>query len=139
MSIENTFISVLKNNGYSQTKPRQVVFEALQKYQPLTQAQLAKKLSKKIDRASVYRSLELFEELGIVQIVWLGYKSHLELSELFSAHHHHLTCYNCGKVIAVEDHELEDHLAQIAGKFGFSPQNHQVEINGICLGCSKKN
>ncbi len=136
MSIETTFASVLKNNGYSHTKPRLVVFEALQKNQPLNQAQLASKLAKKIDRASVYRSLELFEKLGIVQRVWLGYKSHLELSELFSAHHHHLTCYNCGKVIAVEDHELEEHLAQIAKKFGFTPQNHQVEINGTCLACS---
>lgn len=138
MSIETTFVSVLKNNGYSQTKPRQVVFEAMQKNQPLTQAQLANKLEKKIDRASVYRSLELFERLGIIQKVWLGYKSHLELSELFSAHHHHLTCYNCGAVIAVEDRELENHLVSIAAGFGFSPQNHQVEINGICLACSKK-
>jgi Fur family transcriptional regulator, ferric uptake regulator len=137
MAAIETLQTILKNNGYSITKPRQIVFEKLLQNQPLNIAKLAKLCARQIDRASVYRTVTLFEKLGIVTKAWLGFKSHLELSEAFSPHHHHLTCLKCGAVIAVEDRFLENNLAHIAARFQFEPTSHQVEISGLCAKCKK--
>lgn len=138
MVSETSLVAILKNNGYSITKPRQLVFQALAKHQPISLVKLCQVVEPKIDKASVYRTIELFQQLGITQRVWLGFKSHYELSEAFSAHHHHLTCLSCGSVIAVEDRNLENNLAGIAERFGFAAQSHLVEIAGACLNCQQK-
>src|SRR3990167_8778181 len=130
-----TLKAILKKHDYSLTKPRQLVFKTLQQNQPLNAARLARHLDTKIDRASSYRTLALFEKLGIVQRVWLGFKSHFELSDAFSPHHHHLTCLSCGAVVAIEDANLENNLSAIAGRYGFAGQAHHVEINGQCSVC----
>ncbi len=136
MSNLETLSKTLKKNGYSVTAPRKAVFEQLLRNQPLSVAKLAKICSPKINRASVYRTVALYEQLDVINRVWLGYKSYLELSDVFSPHHHHLTCLKCGAVIAVEDVYLENSLAQIATRFRFKPEQHNVEISGVCQLCN---
>jgi Fur family ferric uptake transcriptional regulator len=89
-----------------------------------------------VDRASVYRAVELFEALGIVQRLNTGWKYRLELTDKFAAHHHHLTCTNCGKTIAMNEAELERVIEQLARSHGFRPTAHQIELQGICAVCA---
>jgi len=89
-----------------------------------------------IDRASVYRSTELFEKLGIITRIPNGWKYRLELGEKFLEHHHHATCSNCGASIALpEDKSLEKHLRELAAKRHFALQAHQIELVGLCEAC----
>lgn len=89
------------------------------------------------DRASVYRTISLFEQLGIVHRLQIGWKYKLELTDKYSHHHHHLTCSSCGLVIPLsEDHTLEHQLAHMARQHGFVPESHQLEIRGRCQQCS---
>lgn len=129
--------STLKSHGYSITKPRRQVFAALQANETQTMHQLVDRCPD-IDRATIYRNVELFEQLGIVQRLQIGWKYQLELTDNFVHHHHHLTCTRCGVVIALaEDPELEARLLTLAAETNFQASDHQVEIRGICLQCQR--
>jgi Fur family ferric uptake transcriptional regulator len=130
---------ILKENGYSLTLPRQIVFKVIANNTPLFTSELISHSSDQIDRASVYRTIELFTRLGIINRVNVGWKHKLELSEKFIGHHHHLQCTSCGKVIDMpENAELESKLTKIARSQNFLIRSHQVEIFGICPECSEK-
>ncbi len=127
----------LKGQG-SLTLPRQVVFSALLGHEPQTMAQLVAVCADQIDRASVYRTIALFERLGIVQRLQIGWKYKLELSDAFHHHHHHLTCLKCGRTTPLpEDKQLENRLQQLAQTQNFTMQGHQLEVQGLCQNCLK--
>jgi len=129
--------STLKHHGQSLTRPRQIVFDALQGKEPQTMAAIVKACPQ-IDRASVYRTINLFEQLGIVQRLQIGWKYKLELSDAFHAHHHHLTCVKCGGIIPFEeDLSFEKSLIALAQVNNFDMSGHQLEIQGVCQNCSK--
>ncbi len=130
---------ILSGNGYSMTKPRMDVFQDLaEKDQPITIAAVVYNLPD-IDRASIYRTIGLFEELGVIHRVWNGFKSKIELSETFSPHHHHFSCNNCGVILALDSERLESSLHDLEAMNGFSLTQHSVELRGICKSCSAKN
>lgn len=130
--------TTLKAHGQSLTGPRQVVFAALQDQEPQTMQQLVAACAVRVNRASVYRTVALFERLGIVQRLQIGWKYKLELSDSFHHHHHHLTCSNCGRVIPLpEDTVLEALLRALADSQHFAMRDHQLEIQGLCKTCQK--
>lgn len=134
-SLLRRFENTLRAAKYSHTAPRRVVFEALLSG-PATPARLSESLSSKVDKASVYRTVQLFEQLGIVNRVWQGFKSHIELSEIFLPHHHHAVCQRCGAVADIASPELEQVLARLARQHGFLTVDHSVELSGYCGECS---
>jgi len=130
---------VLKDNGYSMTKARQFVCELLWDREPQSMHELAEHLNGVIDRASLYRAIGLFERLGIVHRIYIGWKYKVELSDIFSHHHHHISCVSCGKIVAIkEEDELEELLGKIAKRYSFEAQGHQLEIQGLCEVCQLK-
>jgi Fur family ferric uptake transcriptional regulator len=135
--VADQFEKTLKLAGYSVTWPRTLVFGALQHEEPLTMAELVARCTN-IDRASVYRTVDLFEHLGIVQRLQLGWKYKLELSDVFHTHHHHLHCTSCDTTIALPaDTSLEQKLKKTAQNFGFRLDSHQLELSGVCAKCQQ--
>lgn len=133
-----TIATVLRQNGYSLTKSRQAVFNAMTDAGPITMAQLVNKVRAYADRASVYRTVELFEKLGIINRLQIGWKYKLELSDIFTEHHHHATCLQCGKVVAIEeDAALEKGIQSLGQSAGLTVTAHSLEIRGICSKCSQ--
>ncbi len=131
-----TIATVLRQHGYSVTKSRQAVFNALLDTGPITMAQLTNKVHTHTDRASVYRTVELFEKLGIINRLQIGWKYKLELSDLFTDHHHHATCLQCGSVAGLEeDTALEAGIRRVAAEAGFALTAHSLEIRGLCPAC----
>lgn len=135
LSVQDDFRLFIKREGHSATRVRMAVFDALVGQEPLSMAQLVGRV-RGVDRASVYRTVNLFERLGIVQRLNTGWKYKLELTDKFSDHHHHLTCTKCGRTVALSEHELERFIEQLARAHGFTPGTHQIEIQGICQICS---
>jgi Fur family ferric uptake transcriptional regulator len=126
----------LKRHRQSLTKARRVVFAALQDKEPQTMREVVLACWDQVDRASVYRTIALFERIGIVQRLQIGWKYKLELSDTFHHHHHHLTCETCGKTIPLaEDPLLEKRLRSLAQTQNFMMRGHQLEIQGICQNC----
>ncbi len=137
--VHDLFVEALKKGGYSSTKSRKIIFDVLIDQEPLSMNELVDKVKKRVDRASVYRTIELFEKLGIAHRLQMGWKYKLELTDTFNYHHHHISCTNCGKVIPVhEDTILESSISTLAKEYGFKATNHQIEIQGLCKDCTSK-
>jgi Fur family ferric uptake transcriptional regulator len=130
------FKTTLKAKNQSLTKTRLAVFRALQDKEPQTMREVVAACKGQADRASIYRTIALFEKLGIVQRLQIGWKYKLELSDAFHHHHHHLTCTNCGRTIPLpEDRQLEARLHTLSRTQDFIMKGHQLEIQGLCENC----
>lgn len=130
--------TVLRQHGQSLTAPRRAVYSALQGEEPQTMHALVARCAD-IDRSSVYRTIDLFERLGIVQRLQTGWKYAFELSDQFHEHHHHATCLGCGQAqVLPEDAGLEAQLDQLAASVDFRVTRHQLELQGWCADCWAK-
>jgi Fur family ferric uptake transcriptional regulator len=129
----------LKSHGYSLTKPRRVIFEHLLIADAQSMKQLSTALTSVLDRATIYRTIKLFEELGIVQRLTIGWKYKLELSDVFHGHHHHVSCVSCNSLLPIaENGPIEKLIAEISSEHNFHPIRHQLEIEGYCQDCFHK-
>lgn len=132
------FKQILKDNNKSVTKSRMIVFNNLLESRFQSLYEINKKTKKDINRSSLYRIIEMFESLGIIEKVPIGWKYKIELSDIFINHHHHITCRSCNKMSVAEfNSDLEKMIDDIANKANFNMQRHQIEINGICADCQK--
>ncbi len=129
--------AILNDNGYSVTKQRLLVFELLVANESLTISELHALTKHKIDRASLYRAITLFEALGVVERLNIGWKYKIELSDQFIKHHHHLTCLNCHRTININENDIEKIISRLAKKHKFKPIKHQLEVQGYCSSCIK--
>jgi Fe2+ or Zn2+ uptake regulation protein len=132
----DTLKTLLKQDKASLTKPRKLVFDLLMNQEPQSMQVLAQRAKGKVDRATVYRTIDLFERLGIARRLNIGWKYKIELSDVFTGHHHHMYCTNCGRMYDLpENLMLETMIDTVAAKSGFSPRGHQLEIYGLCQNC----
>lgn len=130
--------TLLHSSGNRLTAPRQAVFEALQDAtEPLSLAQLSEQVGQ-VDRTSIYRTLELFAQLGIIDIVHIGWKKRYELAGPFKPHHHHLQCAQCHELIELKTPELEQLIGTIAKTHNYTVTYHHFELQGLCQKCSVK-
>ena len=91
--------------------------------------------------ATVYRSVELLNTLGILSRIDFGDgRARYELAgENPKKHnHHHLLCLNCKKVIEFEEDLLDDLEKIIEKKSDFKIENHEVKFFGYCSECRCK-
>lgn len=135
-STDTLFETILKENGYSLTKQRKVLFDLLAGQEPLSMHELVVKAAESMDRASVYRTVEVFEKVGIVRRINIGWKYKLELSDKFTEHHHHLTCLSCKHIVPINETALETFIHKLATEYAFKPIEHQIEIQGYCEACT---
>lgn len=130
---------ILKDNSLRITYARSYVFDLLWNEEPQTMNQLEKRAKGTIDRVSIYRTVSLFEKLGLVQRLIVGWKYTIELSDVFTKHHHHISCLGCGRVVSIkEDRTIEKLIYDFADKYGITAERHQFEIQGYCKMCQLK-
>jgi Fur family ferric uptake transcriptional regulator len=126
----------LKSKGFSLTNVRRTIFGLLWQSQPQAMNELMSRGRGQFDRASLYRTIKLFESIGIVQRVNIGWKYKLELSDSYLAHHHHLICLSCGRLIELKsDKKIERLIDELVELHNFTPTGHQLEIQGYCVSC----
>lgn len=134
----DTLKALLKKDGASLTGPRKIIFDLLLNQEPQSMQVLAKRAADKVDRATVYRTIEVFERLGIVRRLNIGWKYKIELTDVFQGHHHHFYCTNCSKTYSLPANTmLETMIDSAVAKEGFSARGHQLEIYGLCSSCSR--
>jgi Fur family ferric uptake transcriptional regulator len=86
-----------------------------------------------VNRSTVYRTLELFSELGLVSVTDLG--GGARQYELLDQPHHHLICHRCGGAIEMDDALVEPMREAIHARYGFVPQVDHLALFGFCLEC----
>lgn len=129
----------LREESYFITEPRQAVIQYLTDTDsPVTIDEITDSVeSEGINRSSVYRTINLFEELGIVdKVLFRDGINRVEMSSDFGGtHHHHLVCQECERVIEFEECGIEN-LQRIADiKHGFDVDSHYMEFYGLCREC----
>lgn len=133
--MDSDFETIFANKQLRLTTPRRRVFAAMRRAgEPMTASSIAKQCPT-MDRTSIYRTLELFTQLGIAHSVPIGWKQRYELASPFRSHHHHLTCLSCGKLVDIHSPQLERAMTKIAHGNGFAATEHTFEIRGLCETC----
>lgn len=134
--MEEAFDDILKRNGYKITLPRKEVFKVLQKAESPVRVTDIVRRCESVDKASVYRTIELFTKLDIVRTVPSQWHILYELADSFVPHHHHLVCTNCHATKTIHPEALERLVTNISRRHGFTPAHHHFEITGLCQECS---
>ena len=134
-----TFAEYLSSKDLKLTKERKAVLEELFLHPGHLEAEeLAHNLRKKkksASRATIYRTLDLLVESGIVRKVDLGHgHSHYELG-LDHPHHEHMICLKCGRVFEFSDRSIEKALSRLCRNSGFEHTSHRFQIFGYCDKC----
>lgn len=132
--------SALRRAGYRSSAPRMAIVETLANHGCLLTARdIADRLrseGRDIGVATVYRSLELLEGLGLLHRLDTGEgPSRYEPAHPSGEHHHHLICNRCGRVSAFEDAGLERSVQKMARRLTFRVEGHDVALRGTCTAC----
>lgn len=104
----------------------------------LAHADIEKKTGDKMDRVTIYRTLQIFEEKGIIHSIPTAdnsVKYALCKETCAEGHHHdnhvHFICNDCTKTICLDDVLVPD----VKLPRGFKPQLSQMVVNGLCKDC----
>lgn len=131
-------LDALRAAGYRSTAARKAVCEvvAAAHDRHLTAADVLAATSAagtRVDRATVYRTLEALEEAGILRHGHIGHGPTVyHLAE--ERPHQHLVCRRCGTTVAIPREELEVFLREIVERTGFVPDDH-FALGGFCRDC----
>lgn len=131
-------MSALDRAGYHATGPRRAMAELVRDrnghFSALDLLEEAKRRRLRVGRATVFRALELFEELGLVERIHLPTGEHAYVvCEI--AHHHHVICDRCGRSREVGDLGMETIADLVSARTGYSVDAHRVELYGLCPEC----
>jgi Fe2+ or Zn2+ uptake regulation protein len=126
------FHARLLRAGRSVTQPRDVVFGAFIRLGPCTMKALVAELVGRIPAMTVYRTVRLFRELGVVDMIR---QDVIELRPPFKQHVHYLVCEQCGRQVGFNDEQLERQLERLAAGRRWAMSYHRVELVGQCGVC----
>ena len=96
--------------------------------------QRSKKAYPYMDIATVYRTLHLFKDLGVVTEVAIGERLHYELTDP-AGRHHHMVCRMCNGAFNLGPHYLEEFRRTLISDFSFEPDLEHFTISGVCADC----
>ena len=88
-----------------------------------------------LGRSTVFRTVELLVDLGFLDRVTFADGSERYHAVQPGTHHHHLTCEECHRVVAVDVCIPESLLAAVAQQSGFTLAGHRIELFGRCPDC----
>ena len=127
----------LRSKGYRLTPQRELVLHAVERLGHATPDEVltaVRRESQAINISTVYRTLELLEQLGLVR--------HAHISDRAPTYHStarpthlHLVCRTCGSVTEVSPEVVEPLTRRLHGDFGFATDVGHLTIFGTCRGC----
>ncbi len=129
---------ILREKGYKLTPQRIMVLDTLHEAEEhITAPEIYARVRVKypgINKSTVYRTLELLKEMGLVAETELGgerlYYHHAE-----KGHHHHLVCQKCGKIIDLDEDLLLPLRNALRQTYRFEAELKHLAIFGHCLRC----
>jgi Fur family ferric uptake transcriptional regulator len=130
--------TLLRERGLRLTPQRQQVLEALRRLGHATPEQLFAAVAAQVpgvNITTIYRALELLEELNLVTHVHLSHGAptyHFAGDDL----HVHMVCRACENVMELDTAELQPLAARLQEQYGFGLDISHVALFGLCRGCS---
>ena len=123
-------IGKMRGAGYKATPQRTAVLRALiaEQHQSLEEIRAR---CPEVGLVTVYRTLDLLNELGIVRRLDLGDRARYELAE---DHHHHMICESCDDISEFDECPLDSTLLPVENS-DFEIRSHSLEVYGRCAVC----
>lgn len=139
MSSAQPLVAAMGGAGYRLTAPRRAVADLVAAREGHFTAndliEDARALHLGIGRATIFRALDLFTELAVLERIDLPSGDHAYVPCEPQRHHHHLVCEDCGAVAEVEDLGLGVAIEQIQRRTGWHVEAHRLELFGRCPSC----
>jgi Fur family ferric uptake transcriptional regulator len=137
-------LSQVQSRGIRLTAQRRALIETIQEATTHLDAasllRVARERDPNIDRATVYRTIELLKKLGMIDELDLmhlnGEKHYFEVKT--QQDHLHLACFGCGEIIEFATPAFEQLKQEIAKKNEFEVQVIRLEVGGLCNICAAK-
>src|SRR3981189_2290346 len=132
-----TWQGELRAKGYRGTPQRQLVLEGVTPPghgAPEESCHGVQRTAQGVNISTVYRTLELLEELSLVKHAHLGHGPptyHLAVE----AEHVHLVCRGCGAVSDVTPTVADGLVEALRGEYGFQTDVHHLTVYGVCENC----
>jgi Fur family ferric uptake transcriptional regulator len=129
----------LRARGYRVTPQRQLVLEAVTALRHATPEEICaevQRTARGVNISTIYRTLELLEQLDLVKHTHLGHKPptyHLATE----AEHVHLVCRECGEVYDVGPAVAKGLIELLEREYGFETDVHHLTVHGRCHNCRK--
>jgi len=130
-------VAALDRGGYRLTAPRRAVAELIVAREghfsaaDLVHDARARRLG--IGRATIFRALDLFTELSVLERLDLPTGEHAYVPCEPAGHHHHIVCSGCGRVTEIEEVGLA--LEDVQRRTGWQVDSHRLELYGRCPRC----
>lgn len=139
MACEKVFLKQLRERGFRLTPQREMVLTVIHQIEGLATAEEihagVQALSSCVDISTVYRTLELLREFQLVAVIELGQGQ--RCYELLGVHgpHPHLLCRSCGKLVGMEQEEIQPLVDHLGAGHGFEVDSGSLTISGLCQEC----
>ena len=134
--MSDTIISRCEAKGLRLTDQRRTIAQVLEDAEDHPDVEelyaRASKIDPNISLATVYRTVKLFEEAGILERVDYG-DGRARYEDAERDHHDHLIDLQTGRVIEFVDPEIEALQEKIAAKLGYKLKGHRLELYGVPL------
>jgi Fur family ferric uptake transcriptional regulator len=131
-------VTALDRAGYRLTEPRLALAALIADLDGhFTAAELvaaARSRRLGVGRATVFRTLEVLEEIGAVERLDLPSGEHAYVG-CEPAHHHHVVCSRCGRSSEIDDAGLRTVVREVARQTGYRVDEHRLELFGVCPAC----
>lgn len=138
---DEKFREYLKTKGMRLTTEREtIVTEIFADHEHFDPEQLITRMKasqRPVSRASVYRTLGLLEEAGIIRKVARANDREVYEHDYGYPQHDHLICSKCGDLIEFHNKEIALIIERIATERGFRMSGHRLEVHGTCEECSR--
>ncbi|GAB3675619.1 Fur family transcriptional regulator [Saccharopolyspora tripterygii] len=140
MSDQGSLRSTLHQRGMRMTLQRQLVLDTVRELGHATPEQVCKKVQETaptINITTIYRALDLLEELDLVRHTHLGHGA-----PTYSAEEHghvHLSCHRCGRIDEVAIETMDELADKLRGERGFALDATHLALSGTCRECQAAN
>lgn len=124
----------LENSGHRYTQTRGIVLDAIAASPHGFSADEVYSQVPQIGRATVYRTIKLLLQLGLLCKVALQ-NGTPRYSLATSGHHHHVICIQCGAISDFSQCNLDDLAPRLAIALGREPVGHRLEVYTLCTDC----
>ncbi len=138
--IKREFTKFLKRKNMKITQSRLKLIDLIAQYGKHFEVEelvnwIASQGDKGVSRSTIYRTIKLLQEFGVIKEVIKQNNRTIYEFVAGKAHHDHLVCMECGKIIEFVNEDIEKLQDEVCERYNFLPTHHRLEIFGICADC----
>ena len=135
----DVFREFIRNKGLRNTVEREQVVKAVFSIHDHFDVEelylLVRRQNEKISKATVYRTIPLLLESGLIQEAYFE-DGHLHYEHIYGHEHHcHLRCMDCGKVVEFTEEAVKEVEQKVGARYEFIVTGHKMEVYGYCAKC----